>query len=239
MVEHYAERGVLLSAQSLKDHLKFSGKSMVMSRIRELAAQGYLDCVPYRQDPADTAAKPKFGKVRVEPTPMFLQAVQGQLQPKPTKIESSDDFMGVAAVDPPLVRRPMAGANVRLGFPSPAEDFVDAELDLNELLGTNQPSVFFYRARGDSMVDAGIFDGDILVVDRSITASPGDIVLAYWESNNAVCKIYRPKEDRIELHSAAPGFAPIVPSGDAQVEVYVVTSSIKQFGRRQNDSRPR
>jgi DNA polymerase V len=236
MLGYYAAHGVLPSAQSIKDSLKFTGKSTVMRRIRELEAEGQLLCIPY-------GTEGKGGKVRIQPTQAFLQSAlalrsEKQISPSPPAIsEPGATLMGRAVVDPPRHAHPMAGANVTLGFPSSAEDFVDGELDLNELLGTHLPSVFFYRARGDSMVGVGIFDGDILAVDRSITVSPGDIVLAYWESNNAVCKIYRPKGGHVELHSAAPDHPPIVLSGDIQVEMFVVTSSIKQFGRHRHNSR--
>ena len=72
------------------------------------------------------------------------------------------------------------------GFPSPAEQYVDAPLDLNELLVKNPPATYFVRAAGtfcarvigDSMVDAGIQEGDILVVDRSIQPEDNAIVIA-------------------------------------------------------------
>ena len=73
---------------------------------------------------------------------------------------------------------PFASSIVPAGFPSPAEDLVLDELDLNEYLIKHPTSTFFMRVSGDSMVDAGIFDKDILIVDRSLNARHGHIVIA-------------------------------------------------------------
>lgn len=67
---------------------------------------------------------------------------------------------------------------VPAGFPSPADDYVDKSLDLLELLVQHPASTFFCRVRGDSMEGAGIYDNDILIVDRSLEASHGDVVVA-------------------------------------------------------------
>ncbi len=63
---------------------------------------------------------------------------------------------------------------VPAGFPSPADDYLEGELDLNELLIQHPAATFFVRLAGDSMVNAGLFDGDILVVDRAEQAAHGD-----------------------------------------------------------------
>ena len=75
----------------------------------------------------------------------------------------------------------------KLVFPSPADDFIERSLDLNEQLVANPIATFFVRASGHSMAGAGIHDGDLLIVDRSITPSHGSIVVAVdrWR---AYCK---------------------------------------------------
>jgi len=73
---------------------------------------------------------------------------------------------------------PLVHAGVSAGFPSPADDYIDHMLDLNELLVTNPPATFFVRVDGDSMIEAGIHPGDILSVDRSEEAYDGSIVIA-------------------------------------------------------------
>lgn len=74
--------------------------------------------------------------------------------------------------------RPLAVSRIPAGFPSPAEDFSDGSLDLHEFLVESPPSTFFLRVEGDSMRDAGIFEGDILVVDRGRKAVHGSTVVA-------------------------------------------------------------
>ena len=82
----------------------------------------------------------------------------------------------------PLVARtewplPLYLAPVSAGFPSPAEDYLDCALDLNELLISNPAAAFYVRASGDSMRDAGIQTGAILIVDRAIEPRPGEVVI--------------------------------------------------------------
>lgn len=76
------------------------------------------------------------------------------------------------------VEIPFFSSAVSCGFPSPAEDYIETPLDLNELLIKKPAATFFVRAKGDSMIGAGIFDGDLLIIDRSITARHKQIVLA-------------------------------------------------------------
>ena len=66
-------------------------------------------------------------------------------------------------------------SRVPAGFPSPADDYLEGELDLNELLIQHPAATFYVRLAGDSMVNAGLFDGDILVVDRAVTGEPSGI----------------------------------------------------------------
>lgn len=73
---------------------------------------------------------------------------------------------------------PYYACRVRAGFPSPADDYIESHLDLNEYLIAHPAATFFVRASGDSMIDAGIGEGDLLVVDRSIAAAHGHIVIA-------------------------------------------------------------
>jgi len=72
---------------------------------------------------------------------------------------------------------PLFSEAVSAGFPSPAQDYVEKNLDLNELCIKRPAATFFVRVEGDSMIQAGIHAGDILVVDRSVTAEHGDTVI--------------------------------------------------------------
>lgn len=78
----------------------------------------------------------------------------------------------------PQLRVPLFADPCAAGFPSPAQDYVESELDLNELCIRRQASTFFVRASGSSMQELGLFDGDVMVVDRAEEASQGDIVIA-------------------------------------------------------------
>ena len=123
---------------------------------------------------------------------------------------------------------PMLATRAACGFPSPAEDFFceDDRLDLNEKLIPNPPATFLVQADcGGSMIDYGIHDGDLLIVDRSINARPGHTVVVLWEGGFTVKKLYV-RGGRVVLASSA-GFAPIVVPEDVELDIWgVVRSSI-------------
>ena len=134
-----------------------------------------------------------------------------------------------AAIDPPIVKRPLALCTVPAGFPSPARDYKGKSLDLNELLVRNSPATFFWKVSGDSMRDEGINDGDMLVVDRSIEAKHGHIVVADINGDIAVKKLYK-RGKVVELRPANPAYEPIrFQEGDQLIAWGVVTSVIHIF----------
>ena len=75
-------------------------------------------------------------------------------------------------------RIPLLNDSVSAGFPSPADDYTEENIDLNEHLISNPFSIFFLRVKGDSMINSGIKDKDLIIVDKSLTAKPGNIVIA-------------------------------------------------------------
>mgnify|MGYP006428267049 CR=1 FL=1 len=87
-------------------------------------------------------------------------------------------------------RRPLFLSRVQAGFPSPADDYVETGLDLNEYLIERPTSTFFVRVRGDSMTEAGIADGSILIVDRADEAESGDIVVAALDGELTVKRLH-------------------------------------------------
>jgi DNA polymerase V len=118
---------------------------------------------------------------------------------------------------------------VNAGFPSPAEDLGAQRIDLTQMLITHAQATYFLRANGHSMVEAGIFDNDILVVDRAIKPRHNHIVVAVVDGDFTVKQLYQ-RAGRIKLKAANPTFADIVPKEGQTLEVWgVVTSSIKQF----------
>jgi DNA polymerase V len=85
---------------------------------------------------------------------------------------------------------PLFLERVSAGFPSPAEDYIEKTLDLNELCIQHPAATFFVRVEGESMIGAGIFPGDVLVVDRSLRAQHGDIIIASLESEMTVKELH-------------------------------------------------
>jgi DNA polymerase V len=80
---------------------------------------------------------------------------------------------------------------VAAGFPSPADDYLQKRLDLNEYCIRNRAATFFVEVEGDSMTGAGIYEGDILVVDRSLDYKAGDVVIAYLDEGFTVKRLIR------------------------------------------------
>ncbi|MGC6471595.1 MAG: LexA family protein [Parvibaculales bacterium] len=89
------------------------------------------------------------------------------------------------------VRRPFFISSVSAGFPSPADDFIEGSLDLNQHLIGHPQATFFLRVSGDSMTGAGIFPGDLLIVDRSLTPAHNDIVIAVVHNELTVKRLVR------------------------------------------------
>ncbi|MGZ8227493.1 MAG: LexA family protein, partial [Methylococcaceae bacterium] len=85
---------------------------------------------------------------------------------------------------------PMFGGKVTAGFPSPGDDYIEKTLDLNELLIQKPAATFFARAEGLSMIDAGIFPNDVLVVDRSIEPAAGMIVICALNGELTVKRLW-------------------------------------------------
>lgn len=115
---------------------------------------------------------------------------------------------------------------VKAGFPSPAADFDCRPVDIAQLLVRHPQATFLLRASGISMRDAGINDGDLLVVDRAIRPQPGHIVCAVVDSNFTVKYLQR-RHGQFRLVAADPTFPDIVPRDGQTLEVWgVVTASI-------------
>ncbi len=124
---------------------------------------------------------------------------------------------------------PLYTAKVAAGFPSPADDHVEQRLSPNSYLVENDSSTFFVRVKGESMIDAGIFDNDVLVVDRSKVASIGDIVLAVLDGEFTVKTLGRSKTGP-KLIPANKDFPVIEIKGEQSFEVWgVVTGSMRKF----------
>ncbi|MBN2645283.1 MAG: translesion error-prone DNA polymerase V autoproteolytic subunit [Desulfuromonadaceae bacterium] len=113
---------------------------------------------------------------------------------------------------------------VPAGFPSPAQDYVEKTLDLNELCIQHPAATFFVRAQGESMTEAGIYPDDVLVVDRSLTARHGDIVIAVWHGELTVKKLEtRPQPRLVAMNKTFPVIE--VPEG-VELEIFGVVTTV-------------
>jgi len=127
------------------------------------------------------------------------------------------------------VLRPLFLSGVSAGFPSPAEDYIDRKLDLNELLIKHPAATFFVRVAGDSMIGAGIHHDDILIVDRSLEAGSGSIVIAVYNGELTVKRLVQDKNG-MRLVAENPNYPPLPITGESGCEIWgVVTSVVHQF----------
>lgn len=126
---------------------------------------------------------------------------------------------------------PLVTDSVQAGFPSPAEDFVEGALDLNQHLIRRPAATFIVRVRGESMIGAGLDDSDLLVVDRSLEPRHDDIVIAAVDGELTVKRLHR-RNGQVKLVADNPDYADILLADGNELMVWgVVTSCIKSFQR--------
>jgi DNA polymerase V len=126
------------------------------------------------------------------------------------------------------LRIPLVSANVEAGFPSPADDHLERSLDLNEHVVKNPAATFFVRVKGDSMRDAGISSGDILVVDRSLSPEDGQVVVAMLDGDFTVKRL-RKRKGQFFLEAGNSAYPPIEVRENQELVVWgVVTFVIHQ-----------
>ena len=119
------------------------------------------------------------------------------------------------APDPPLRPLPLLGRLVPAGFPSPADDHLEGELDLNRLLIERPAACYLMRVSGPSMSGAGIMDGDLVVVDRSLEPVPGHVVVAVVGGEMTIKRLRRTGQGRTLLLAEHPDYPPVaVAEGD-------------------------
>lgn len=128
-----------------------------------------------------------------------------------------------------MTRKAQVAGSVVAGFPSPAEQYLEPPLDLNELLVKRPAATFFVRVEGDSMTGAGIADGDLLVVDRSLAPASGDVVIASVDGDFTV-KTLRRKGRAVTLEPANPAYPVITFAPGSELRVFgKVTAVIHRF----------
>ena len=122
-------------------------------------------------------------------------------------------------------RLPLYSCTVQAGFPSPADDYMEGKLDLNEHLVKHPSATFFVRAAGCSMIKAGIHPGDILVVDRSIEAKHGKIVIAVVDGQLTVKRLHKSVQETY-LMPENEEFEPIRFEEDSEVVIWGVVTNV-------------
>lgn len=134
-------------------------------------------------------------------------------------------------VDSSGTELPFFSSRVSAGFPGPALDHMEQKISLDDLLGINAPHTFLVRSLGDSMMGAGIFDADVMVVNRALQALHGDVVVAALNGEFFVKRLDI-SASQIVLRSDNPDFAPrFVMEGDELLIWGVVPDSIRNHRR--------
>ncbi|WP_417872495.1 LexA family protein [Xanthomarina gelatinilytica] len=118
---------------------------------------------------------------------------------------------------------------ISAGFPSPADDFLDINIDLNKHLIKNPSTTFYGRVRGDSMKDAGIHDGDLLIIDKSLEPTNNKIAVCFIDGEFTVKRI-RIEKDVVWLIAENKNYEPIKVTQDNDLVIWgIVTTVIKQL----------
>lgn len=185
---------------------------------------------------AGAGRKPKFGersallRVPASAKGIVVDLVKHLAEIKDSEPGWPNHLKPVRLADnPPPLKIPLFGHTVRAGFPSPADDYVAETLDLNEHLIHRKEATFFVQASGESMIGAGIHDGDILIVDRSITPTNGRIVIATVDGEFTVKRLEK-NPASVRLLPENPDFQPIEFKSEQELQIWgVVTSVIHQF----------
>ena len=146
---------------------------------------------------------------------------------KINKIARSSTIDFYSANPETVLALPLVDGGIAAGFPSPAQDYIDLKIDLNKELIANPLSTFYGRVKGASMQDAGIVEGDILVIDKSIEPQDGDTAVCYIDGEFTL-KYIKIESDAVYLIPANPNFKPIKVTENNNFCIWgVVTYSIK------------
>ena len=120
---------------------------------------------------------------------------------------------------------PLALCRVEAGFPSPADDYMEGSLDLNDHIIKHPSATYFVKASGDSMIGAGIFNGDLLIVDRSLEASSGKVVIAEVDGQLTVKRLLK-LGNGFSLQSENSSYPPIELQEGNEVVVWGVVTHV-------------
>ena len=129
------------------------------------------------------------------------------------------------------IKIPLVGATVHAGFPSPADDFIEDMIDLNQVLVANPTATFLWRVVGDCMIDVKIHPGDVVIVDRSLSPKHRSIVLAIIDGEPTLKRLNR-RGGVMVLHNENSKLSPFLISEGTEVSIWgVVTATIRQLAK--------
>jgi DNA polymerase V len=138
---------------------------------------------------------------------------------------SSSSTVLLPIPQPGVLFLPLFSGKVAIGFPSPADDYAEKRLDLNELLVQKPAATFFVRAQGESMLGAGIHPNDILVVDRSISTVLGKIVICALNGELTMKRLER-GNGQWQLKAETPAYADIVIHEELEMVIWGVVTNV-------------
>jgi DNA polymerase V len=134
------------------------------------------------------------------------------------------------ALDPEPLPLPLLGRRIPAGFPSPADDWLEAEIDLARWLIERPAATFLMRVSGCSMSGAGILDSDFVVVDRSLDPRPGHIVVAVCQGELTLKRLQQRKDGRMVLAAEHPDYPELVIGEERPAEVWgVVVGCVRKL----------
>lgn len=125
----------------------------------------------------------------------------------------------------PRFALPFYSTKVSAGFPSPADDYLEGSLDLNEYLIHHPYATFFVRVTGDSMINVGIFPNDILIVDRSLEATSGKVVIAVVNGELTVKRFIK-KQNEIWLYPENSAYKPLQICQESEFLIWGVVTNV-------------
>lgn len=144
---------------------------------------------------------------------------------KPVRIPLSRVEEVLEYIESPRYRFPVYETNISAGSPSPVEDFTEGEIDLNKYLVDNPDSTFFVRVTGDSMINAAIHEGDLLIVDRSLKPRHGKIVIASVDGMLTVKTLHK-ENDKTALMPANDTYQPIELAEGSEMIIWGVVTQV-------------
>jgi len=137
----------------------------------------------------------------------------------------SADIIEILRIEDVPLYLPYAVSRVKAGFPSPADDYIEKSLDFNEYLIKRPAATFCVRVSGDSMINAGIHDSDLLIVDRSINPSHNSIIIAVIDGEMTLKRLIR-TNGRVILQAENPDYPSIMITDEMNFEVWGVVSFV-------------